>query len=231
MHHETTARIIHYSRRWVLVPLCASGLSCAKTIQVSLRGEQRGIPYKGKFWQNSQNTLLVNLIFGDLYAQRIAHVHWTRIWRFLIWRLTLQSPNCQIKTTAKISRHTVFVLPLGRWLHTLDVLTRQAQSMYSGSTLQNLCKVCFTSPPHCFLNESCQPSHKIHIKPHNLYMQVVKQHTCITSYVQDSLQWQMSKTDLHSQDYQQLLVLRPQTTLHPPMHQKLRSAQAPVQCP
>ena len=30
---------------------------------------------------------------------------------FLIWRLTLQSPNRQIKTTAKISRYTVLYSP------------------------------------------------------------------------------------------------------------------------
>ena len=34
--------------------------------------------------------------------KRIAHAHWRIYWRFLIWRLTLQSPNRQIKTTAVI---------------------------------------------------------------------------------------------------------------------------------
>ena len=51
----------------------------------------------------------------------IVHVHWTRIWQFLLWQSILQSPNHQIKTTAKISRYTVHSKPrllLSYW-HTI----------------------------------------------------------------------------------------------------------------
>ena len=44
---------------------------------------------------------------GRKYDVALAHAQWTKNWRCLIWRLTPQLPNRQIKTTAKISRYTV----------------------------------------------------------------------------------------------------------------------------
>ena len=78
-----------------------------------------------KFCQNRQNALLVILIFGDSYTQHIAHVHWTKVWRFLIWRLTLKSPNCQIKATAKISCYTVCYVWIGA-IHGLSCSNRDS---------------------------------------------------------------------------------------------------------
>ena len=37
------------------------------------------------------------------------HVHLTKNWRFLIWRLTPKSPNRQNKTTTKISHYPLYI--------------------------------------------------------------------------------------------------------------------------
>ena len=53
------------------------------------------IPYNGKCWRGLNLAKWPETATGEFIGD------------FLIWRLTLQSPNRQIKTTAKISRYTV----------------------------------------------------------------------------------------------------------------------------
>ena len=79
------------------------------------------LSYNGKFWRrfilakSSETAIFLNWrikylainFVAELYDVAITHAQWTKNWRFLIWQLTSQSPNCQIKTTAKISRYMV----------------------------------------------------------------------------------------------------------------------------
>ena len=60
-----------------------------------------------KFWQNSQRRTII--FIDELNIWRII---WISYWactleKILIWWLILKSPNCQLKTTAKISRYMV----------------------------------------------------------------------------------------------------------------------------